>query len=312
MPREDGAVVLDAALALDHAGKQVAVDAQHSGDTAQQRDNHIHGNADIRAGKGLHAVCRYGVDEGGDHAEHHGAQHTADGTLHRLFGADHRAQLMLAEGAACKIGTGIAAPCKAEDEQDEENRVIAEFFHWQTLLEQNEGVEAEDHDARKHQKTAGLLVADGTVAHHQIDGKKGDQHKRHGHDQLAHGAVAGKHDQQCVGYQHCVHEPVLFFKAEGAVNLVDGDQGDGCDHQIEHHGVEGKHHANEHQNAHDRSNNACFHRFDLLCSSGSSPLQGNAFRPEEVPGLSGLHLRCRVCNTVTEPLRCRRTGGCGG
>ena len=23
-------------------------------------------------------------------------------------------------------------------------------------------------------------------------------------DQLAHGAVAGKHDQQCVGYQHCV------------------------------------------------------------------------------------------------------------
>ena len=230
MPREDGAVVLDAALALDHAGKQVAVDAQHSGDTAQQRDNHIHGNADIRAGKGLHAVCRYGVDEGGDHAEHHGAQHTADGTLHRLFGADHRAQLMLAEGAACKIGTGIAAPCKAEDEQDEENRVIAEFFHWQTLLEQNEGVEAEDHDARKHQKTAGLLVADGTVAHHQIDGKKGDQHKGHRHDQLAHGAIAGKHDQQCIGYQHCVHEPVLFFKAEGAVNLVDGDQGDGCDH----------------------------------------------------------------------------------
>ena len=107
-------------------------------------------------------------------------------------------------------------------------------------------------------------------------------------------------------------EWVLFFKAEGAVNLVDGDQGDGCDHQIEHHGVEGKHHANEHQNAHDRSNNACFHRFDLLCSSGSSPLQGNAFRPEEVPGLSGLHLRCRVCNTDRLPLRCRRTGGCGG
>ena len=145
-----------------------------------------------------------------------------------------------------------------------------------------------------------------------IDSKKGDQHKRHGHDQLAHGAVAGKHDQQCVGYQHCVHEPVLFFKAEGAVNLVDGDQGDGCDHQIEHHGVEGKHHADEHQNAHDRSNNACFHRFDLLCSSGSSPLQGNAFRPEEVPGLSGLHHRCRVCNTDRLPLRCRRTGGCGG
>ena len=274
MPREDGAVVLDAALALDHAGKQVAVDAQHSGDTAQQRDNHIHGNADIRAGKGLHAVCRYGVDEGGDHAEHHGAQHAADGTLHRLFGADHRAQLMLAEGAACKIGAGIAAPCKAEDEQDEENRVIAEFFHWQTLLEQNEGVEAEDHDARKHQKTAGLLVADGTVAHHQIDGKKGDQHKGHGHDQLAHGAVAGKHDQQCVGYQHCVHEPVLFFKAEGAVNLVDGDQGNGCDHQIEHHGVEGKHHADEYQNAHDRSNNACFHRFRSPLFFRQQPLAG--------------------------------------
>ena len=38
MAREDGAVVLDATLALDHAGEQVAVDAQHRSHTGQQRN----------------------------------------------------------------------------------------------------------------------------------------------------------------------------------------------------------------------------------------------------------------------------------
>ena len=161
MARENGAVILDAALALDHAGKQVAINAQHRRHTGQQRNDNVHRNTDVGAGKGLHPVRRDGINEGRRHTEHHRAQHAANGTLHGLFGADHRAELVLAERAACKVGAGIAAPGKAEDEQDEEDGVIAVLLHGQQLLEPDERVEAEDHNARKHRKAAGFLVADG-------------------------------------------------------------------------------------------------------------------------------------------------------
>ena len=234
----------------------------------------------------LHAVGRHRVNQRCDHAEHHGAQHAADGTLHGLFGADHRAQLMLAEGAACKISAGVAAPGKAQDEQDEEHGIIAVLFHRQALFEQDKGVETEDHDAREHQQAAGLLVADGAVAHHQIDGIESHQHKRHRHDQPPHDAVVGKHDQQRVVHHGRIHEPVLLFKAEGIVNFVDGDQGDGRDDQIEDHGVKGEHHADQDDDAHDCSNNTSFHRFcsPLLCrraaplSVSRSPRNSRAFR----------------------------------
>ena len=98
MAREDGAVVLDAALALDHAGEQVAVDAQHRSHTGQQRNDDIHGYANIGAGELFHPVCCDGVDDRDQHTEYHSTQHAAYSALHRLFGADHRAELMLAKG----------------------------------------------------------------------------------------------------------------------------------------------------------------------------------------------------------------------
>jgi len=62
---------------------------------------------------------------------------------------------------------------------------------------------------------------------------------------------------------------------------VDGDQGDGSDHQIEHHGVEGKHQPMSTRMPTIAVIMRVFIGFDLLCSSGSSPLQGSALRPEE-------------------------------
>ena len=122
--REDGAVVLDAALTLDHAGEQVAVDAQHRGHHAQQPNDDIHGNSHVGPAEHLHPVGGHRVDHGGQDPEEHGAQHPADGPFHRLFGAHHRAELVFAEGPACKIGAGVPAPGKAEDQQDEKDRVI--------------------------------------------------------------------------------------------------------------------------------------------------------------------------------------------
>lgn len=100
--REDGAIILDAALALDHAGEQVAVDAQHSGHAGQQGNDQVHGNADVGAGERLHPVGRNGVDDGGDHAEHHGAQHAANGSLHGLLGLTTGQSLCLPKALPAK------------------------------------------------------------------------------------------------------------------------------------------------------------------------------------------------------------------
>ncbi len=85
-PGEDGAVVLDAALALDHTGKQVTINAQHRSYAAQQRNDHIHGYANVGAGEGFHPVCRHRVHQCDDHTKHHGAQNAANGTLHGFLG----------------------------------------------------------------------------------------------------------------------------------------------------------------------------------------------------------------------------------
>ena len=199
---------------------------------------------------------------------------------------------------------------EVEDEQDEEHGIVAELLHRQQFLEPDKGVEAEDHDARKHEQTAGLLVADGAVAHHQIDGVKGDQHKGHRHDQTAHDHVVGGHHQQGIRHQCRVHQPVLFGKAQRIVDLVDGNERDGCNDQIEDQRVEGEHDANEDDDAHNGCDNACFHRLALLCSAGRhSPLAGAAQPGERsgipVPAPCTGYFGCSCCLTA------RQNGGCG-
>ena len=287
MPREDGAIVLDAALALDHAGEQVAVNAQHCGHAGQQRDDDIHGHADVGAGERLHPVCRHRVDDRDQYAEHHCAQHAAHSALHRLFGADHRAELMLAEGAARKVGAGVAAPCEAEDEQDEEDGVVAELLYRQQLLELDEGVKAEDDDARKHRKAAGFLVADDAVAHHKIDGIEQHHQEGGGHHHRPADAVARQHDEQGVGHQNAQQRPVLFFEAQRRVYLMEGDEGDGRNDQIEHQRIEGEQDARKDEQAHHSCDDSCFHSFMFsFVSSGSrSPAaaEAAASAPEEIP-----------------------------
>ena len=257
--REDGAIILDAALALDHAGEQVAVDAQHSGHAGQQGNDHVHRNADVGAGERLHPVGRNGVDHGGDHTEHHGAQHAANGSLHGLFGADHGAEFVLAKGSACKVGAGIAAPGKAEDEQNKEHRVIAVGLHRQQLLQTDKGVEAEDHDAGKHHQTAGFCKIHLCVAHHQIDAEEQHHQKGGRHDQPPPHLIAGQHDQQGVGHEHGVHGPFLSAKAQGLEDLVDGDQGDGGNDKIEHQRVKGEQHPDQDEDAHNCGYDTSFH-----------------------------------------------------
>ena len=77
---ENGAVILDAALALDDAGEQVSVNAKYRRHTGQQRNDNVHRDADVGAGERLHPVGSDGVDQRDDHAADHRAQHAADGT----------------------------------------------------------------------------------------------------------------------------------------------------------------------------------------------------------------------------------------
>ena len=59
---------------------------------------------------------------------------SAHSALHGLVGADDRSQLAPAERTARKVGRGVAAPGKAEDQQNEINRVIAIFCKGQHPL----------------------------------------------------------------------------------------------------------------------------------------------------------------------------------
>ena len=102
---------------------------------------------------------------------------------------------MLAEGAAREVGAGVPAPGKAEDEQDEENGVVAVFRHRQQDLQVDQGIKAEQDDARKKDQTADLLIADAAVAHHQVDAVEQKQRKGHRHHAPPRRLVAGQHDQ---------------------------------------------------------------------------------------------------------------------
>ena len=182
---------------------------------------------------------------------------------------------MLAERAACKVGAGIAAPGKAKDEQDEEDGVIAVLLHGQQLLEPDERVEAEDHNARKHRKAAGFLVADGSVAHHQIDGIEQHHQERGGHDQTAAELITRQHDQEGVWHQNPQERPALLLKTEGRVNFMEGNEGDGRDDQIKDQGVKREQNANEDDDAHNGRDDSCFHRvlFLLWKSAGAAFIQ---------------------------------------
>ena len=263
MPREDGAVILDAALALDHAGKQVAIDAQHRGHHPQQGDDEVHGHPDVALGKSFGPVCDEGISHRDDHPEQHGAQHPADRAFHRLFGADLGAQFVPAEGAARKIGAGVPAPGEAQHQQDEENGVVAVFRHRQQDLEVDQGIKAEQDDPGKKDQPADLLIADAAVAHHQVDAVEQQQRKGHRHHALPRHLIAGQHDQQSVGHLDRVQQPVPFVKAEGGIHFVHPDQGHRRHDQVKKQCVEGQHDQHQDGNAHNGCNHSCFHRFSL-------------------------------------------------
>ena len=96
--------------------------------------------------------------------------------------------------------------------------------------------------------------------------------------------IIARHDQQCIRHQNHIHQPVLLFKAEGTVDLVNGDQRNGRDDQIKDQSVEGEHHADQYDDAHDRSNNTCFHRLDLLFTGRVPRPSGLSLAPAKPPG----------------------------
>ena len=125
MAGENGAVVLDANLPLDGGGKQVAQNAQHRGDGAHADHHQIVAHRHFHCERGI-AAGQHAINHRGDHADQHTATDAANGSLHRFVGADDGRQLMFAEGPPRKVGEGIAAPRKAENEQDKIDGVILE------------------------------------------------------------------------------------------------------------------------------------------------------------------------------------------
>ena len=102
MTGEDMAEILDPAMALDHAGKQVA---HLPGNAAEQAAQHI--SPDGRKARKIRKAQR--KDPSCDHRAQNAAHQPARGSGYGFVGADMRAQLGAADSAAHKVGKGIAA-----------------------------------------------------------------------------------------------------------------------------------------------------------------------------------------------------------
>ena len=123
MAGENGAVIFDTHLTLDGRGEEIAQNAQHRRHGAHGGNDDIVTRGDSHRQAGEPAGKR-AVNNGCQQPDDHAADHTADGAFHRFVGAYHRSQLVLAERAARKVGAGIAAPGKAQDQQDEVDGII--------------------------------------------------------------------------------------------------------------------------------------------------------------------------------------------
>ena len=80
-----------------------------------------------------------------------------------------------------------------------------------------------------------------------------------------------------VGYKTTGKELLdMSFKVSSMRNWTDD--------QIKDQGVEGEHHADQYDDAHDRSNNTCFHRLDLLFTGRVPRPSGLSLAPAKPPG----------------------------
>ena len=192
-------------------------------------------------------------------ASQHAAEHAADGTLDRFVGADDGCQLVLAERAACKVGSSIPAPGEAEDQQNEINGVIAVLCKRQAALEVDQRIEAE-HDnpgeidiPRELAEIQRLYVGDLTDVEEQY------QQKAERQDQGTHSLAAGKHDQQGERHGSGIQIPLLFAKAHGAEHLMDGQQADGTKNKIKNNGIEKCQYNGQNSQADSGGDNAGLH-----------------------------------------------------
>ena len=114
MSRKNMSVILNAGLALDDRERQVADLAEHRADcTEHDRRPKRHFNVK----RPVHNHSR-------DQHEDSTSDHAADGTLYRLFRADDRRQLMLAEQHAREQSAGVRTPSSKQRQQHDERTVV--------------------------------------------------------------------------------------------------------------------------------------------------------------------------------------------
>ena len=93
---------------------------------------------------------------------------------------------MPAEGSARKVSSGVPAPCKAEDQQDEIDGIIAILRKGQHPLEMDERVKAEGDHARKVDKPRQLAEIQRLDMRDLADSVEQHGQERHRQQQPAH------------------------------------------------------------------------------------------------------------------------------
>ena len=167
---------------------------------------------------------------------------------------------MLAERAARKVGAGIAAPGKAQDQQDEVDGIIAVHIHRQAALEVDERVKAEQNHTTEVDKAAQLAKIQRFIMgdeHHII---KQHRQKAHSQQRCARRAAGAEHEQHGKRHRCRIQVPLLFAKAHCGKHFMNAKQADSRQHQVKQDRVKESQNHGKNSQPDYGGNDASFHK----------------------------------------------------
>ncbi len=244
------AVILDAHLPLDDGEAQVSQNGGQGTEEAIEDPVPV----DYVKAKGLiqnQAVQLHKPD---------GAQDTAHGALHSLVGADHRSQLVLAQGSSHKIGSGVR---RKGDDKGDENIILPQVV----LGRVRPGVHGPDADQSRQQvrkqQPGGQAQADFLKAQLGV-GQKHLPKEKHQVEENAQGCQIPVLTEAPEGDQHrhhhgIGHQPEILHQTRPVKQLIGGNGSRRAEQRSR--GPGGKHQDNHQQQGQQGhcGKHSCFH-----------------------------------------------------
>ena len=252
-------VILNAGLALDDRERQVADLAEHRADCTE------HDRRPERHFKVKRPVHNHSRDQHEDST----ADHAADCALYRLFRADDRRQLMLAEQHAREQSAGVRAPGSEQRQQHDERTVVV------VHLENAQQAEQQVRHGKSAEKRPRDLRSLHDVVIFQLDRKRTEQ--QHQHQSLHHALEPQRQDAEMTDSQsqrdgHCEQQfQVVAHQFCRAEHLIGGEHAQRRHDKLQHDRREHIQRQQHKGKAEHAKQYSCFHTFITLIGYYTPP-----------------------------------------